>query len=54
MAKQSQLEKAIAQLDSEIAVLVAAKDRLVKQQTAENVKARKPRVVARVVEDRPA
>lgn len=43
MKKQSQLEKAIASLDADIAVLEAAKKRLQQQQAQQTV--RKPRVV---------
>ena len=48
MPKQTQCERAIAQLDSEIAVLQAAKARLVQQQA--KAPARKPRVMPRVDE----
>lgn len=52
MAKQSALEKAIEQLDSEIAVLQAAKARLVQQQ---GKAPKRPRPVAvEKVSDRPA
>ena len=43
MAKKSQVERAIEQLDSEIAVLQLAKAKLMQQQT--KVTARKPRAV---------
>lgn len=43
MAKQSQIEKAIAALDADIAVLQAAKARLLQQYTKAQV--RRPRVV---------
>ena len=43
MKKQTQLEKAIASIDADIAVLEAAKKRLQQQQA--QTTARKPRVV---------
>lgn len=46
MAKQSQIDKAIAQLEGEIAVLQMAVTKLKQQQGAK--KAPKPRVVASV------
>ena len=48
MARQTQLERAIAQFDSEILVLQLAKARLMNQQA--KAPARKPRVVSRVDE----
>lgn len=52
MPKQTQLQKAIEELDNDIAILVAAKQRLINQQGTE--KKRKPRAVARVEEARTA
>lgn len=54
MAKQSQLERAIAQLDSEIAVLQAARQRLLIQQVSEKAKKPKAKPRAVVAEARPA
>jgi hypothetical protein len=56
MAKQTQLEKAIASLDGEIAILEAAKQRLVTQQLSEKAKKPKPkpRAIAAVTEGRSA
>jgi uncharacterized small protein (DUF1192 family) len=45
VAKQTQLDKAIAQIDQEIAVLQAAKARLVAQQKAKPARASKPTLV---------
>lgn len=47
MAKQTQLEKAIASIDADIAILEAAKQRLVDQQASE--KAKKPKAKPRAV-----
>lgn len=46
MARQTQLERAIAQFDSEILVLQLAKAKLMNQQQ-QKAPARKPRVVSR-------
>lgn len=51
----TQLDKAIASIDADIAVLQAAKQRLVAQQAAVKKPTRKPRAIAPVVrEDRSA
>lgn len=55
MAKQTLFEKAIALLDGEIAVLMAAKERLINLRSADKTtKTRKPRAVVRAAEDRTA
>lgn len=55
MAKQTVLDKAIADIEKDIAVLQAAKQRLVTQQATTKKAIRKPRVVNTVplVQERP-